>query len=338
LAEREDIPALTGLRGIAALVVVTYHARIFTASSAAYFPAPLLHGYLAVDLFFILSGFVIAHVYGARFASGVKGADYWDFLRARLARIYPLHLLGLLILLPLYGRGPDFQGRDLAFNVALLNGPWLDHQNWNHPSWSISGEWHAYLLFPIAAQFLLRWPIARSFALSAAAVLLITTATGGHDLLVQGPWVLLRVLPEFAIGVLAYRLWRTHRVPFNSDAGVAVLLLGAVALCFVDRTDWIVVLIVFPALVLMTADARGLARRALCGWPLSYLGRISYAVYAVHWPIMVYAVVWHGHLAGWVAALGLIGTSLLVAAPVSHFIEYPARNWLRGQSRVIKVA
>src|ERR1700744_4959496 len=83
----QDIPALTGLRGVAALWVVLFHMELET-------PIPIIEkGYLGVDIFFILSGFILMHVYADR-----KEFNYNEFVRARLARIYPLHMLSLVVL------------------------------------------------------------------------------------------------------------------------------------------------------------------------------------------------------------------------------------------------
>jgi len=94
----EHLASLTPLRGIAALWVVLFHyCWHFPAVHADRYTGAVYKGYLAVDLFFMLSGFVISHVYHGAFALRVTGRRYRDFLKARIARIYPLHLTVLLL-------------------------------------------------------------------------------------------------------------------------------------------------------------------------------------------------------------------------------------------------
>src|SRR4029077_5875685 len=94
----QQLASLTPLRGIAALWAVLFHfCWYFPAIHPERYTGAVYKGYLAVDLFFVLSGFVITHVYREGFARRVTGRRYWDFLKARVARVYPLHLTVLLI-------------------------------------------------------------------------------------------------------------------------------------------------------------------------------------------------------------------------------------------------
>src|SRR5271165_686586 len=98
-SSKEQLPCLTALRGIAALWVVIYHYSVQCFPNLDVRPHTyLIHkGYLAVDMFFMLSGFVLAHVYHRPFSESVTSRQYWRFIAARIARIYPLHLLVLLL-------------------------------------------------------------------------------------------------------------------------------------------------------------------------------------------------------------------------------------------------
>jgi hypothetical protein len=111
------------LRGIAALVVMAYHLGFLTANSRAEMPVLLGHGYLAVDLFFLLSGFVLMHVYGTTFSRQVAWADIRVFLWARFARLYPVHLLVLITMLPGYGGIPGGSGANLLNESSAVAGP-----------------------------------------------------------------------------------------------------------------------------------------------------------------------------------------------------------------------
>src|SRR4051812_31494401 len=156
---RDNLPALTGLRGVGAVWVVLFHTWIGRHQLVT-------SGYLGVDLFFILSGFILAHVYADRFTA--PGA-YRRFLRARVARIYPLHIIMLMSLAALVIAMPSFQLRfapsEFRFTAAgfvacvFLVQDWLPRleQTWNAPAWSLSAEWLVYLLFPIFIFTTQRW-------------------------------------------------------------------------------------------------------------------------------------------------------------------------------------
>lgn len=159
MTARHELRALTGMRGIAAWLVVLYHIRLSVAGLPHSVVAVLAKGYLAVDFFFLLSGFVIWLSWGERLRRGGIGAVP-GFLWRRLARIWPLHLFMLgcavalaLLLLALGKHDAVHQPfADLPLHILLLqNWGFTDHLAWNDPSWSISTEWAAYLLFPLLA-------------------------------------------------------------------------------------------------------------------------------------------------------------------------------------------
>ena len=151
---------LTGLRGIAAITVFIAHGRFYEMVPSL---RPLLIFFewhsLAVDLFFMLSGFVLVHVYSARFDSGVD--RFWGpYFMARIARVVPLYLATLAACLGIFGAGSLVLGKwpshvtwdVVATNLALLqNWPGLFHISLNIPSWSLSVEVFCYILvMPVA--------------------------------------------------------------------------------------------------------------------------------------------------------------------------------------------
>ncbi len=167
-ASKGQLPSLTPLRGIAALWVVIYHytTQCFPNLDVSAHTAFIHKGYLAVDMFFMLSGFVMTHVYCRAFTESVT-KHYGSFLMARIARVYPLHLLVLILFVvtavasrwhgatplealrhvPLHGS----ESVDAFFaNIFMLQGLNAGALSWNYPSWSISVEFMAYLLFPFA--------------------------------------------------------------------------------------------------------------------------------------------------------------------------------------------
>lgn len=109
MSQPTEIPALTSLRGLAALTVLIFHV------------IPDFRGYLAVDLFFLLSGFVLTHVYRQIV---LTRQSYFKFLKARLARIYPVHLVILIVLLPMLDTRPDLSSGGLLSSLLLMQSPW----------------------------------------------------------------------------------------------------------------------------------------------------------------------------------------------------------------------
>src|ERR1700722_6044334 len=155
---------LTPLRGLAALLVAIFHfemaiARFIPATKTMFFEKC----YLMVDLFFVMSGFIILHVYGESFRGAVTGSSLRKFVVARFARIYPLHFFSLALLVILVialspaGTYPNAieNPAAIATNVFLLQSFYIHNIfTWNIPSWSISAEWAAYMLFPLLALFI----------------------------------------------------------------------------------------------------------------------------------------------------------------------------------------
>jgi peptidoglycan/LPS O-acetylase OafA/YrhL len=150
---KREIRSLTGLRGIAAVYVVIFHYFLGVGMSNP-LKTLLAHGYLGVDLFFVLSGFVMALNYGHLFETGFSFLAYRTFLGRRIARIYPLYVAGTLVgfvltqaalIEPL--RSGSTSG-NLVANLLMVQS-WGVGQSYDPPAWSISTEWAAYLLFPL---------------------------------------------------------------------------------------------------------------------------------------------------------------------------------------------
>src|SRR5258706_2626883 len=170
-----EIRPLTSIRGIAAMAVVLYHFQGNFSYEFYLHKSTLLfsRGYLWVDFFFLLSGFILSHVHAEEFNRGLT--TYRTFLFKRIARAYPLHVFTLFVLL-LPACWPTVQAMQDRRTVAsfvsnlLLVQAWgpTSHLSWNYPSWSISDEWAAYLLFPVILAFFYR----TSLALAAVAAVL----------------------------------------------------------------------------------------------------------------------------------------------------------------------
>jgi peptidoglycan/LPS O-acetylase OafA/YrhL len=303
ISQPGHLHALTGLRGIAAWWVALYHFRVVFRSGLPDWLQPLVaHGYLAVDLFFVLSGFLLALNYADK-VHVTDGASVRGFLVARIARIWPLHaVMSLLFLLNpiailLFSTQKQLGGRYdadywLMSVVLVQNWGFARHLAWNVPAWSISTEWAAYLLFPFLVW--IGWRIARTrrAAIACLVVMLMLVAAffaamGTYSLDNDIPrYGLARCLLEFTCGLFLYRAWSfgggrlSHGLRL-AMAGVAVA--GIAAFAVGAAPDWAVLPASFAALIVVLAEDRAWPGRVLAWGPVLFLGEISYSTYLAHW-------------------------------------------------------
>ncbi len=285
---------LDALRGLAALgVALFFHYRHFTDARpvAGTLLRPLyLHGDGLVDLFFILSGFVFAAVYGARLAS--RAVTLRNFFVLRLSRLYPLHLAALLAVTALFilrwywQLGPFVYGgtaRDFLVQVLLLQNGLFDlSYSFNGPAWSIACEMTAYLLFALLCRFAFRWRVPLAAATIVGALFLATT----NWLPTEGSFV--RLLLGFFGGMLLGEL-DARLVTLRARLGYCIASLAAFVLAhrycpFLAERG--LILFGYPVIILAGLRVAPLAR-LLSLRPLTWLGDISYSVYLLHFPLQL---------------------------------------------------
>jgi peptidoglycan/LPS O-acetylase OafA/YrhL len=353
------LPALTGLRILAALAV--YASHLGPPHNAPTIVRSLMEsGYVGVTLFFVLSGFVLAVNYfdGLRRPSVRKMRDY---AVARFARIYPLYILILFYIMV----------RRHAFGVSLAG--WWEHvlalqawdphvtqaYNFNGPAWSISVEFFLYACFPILVVMLARLSSVRTLLVAAAIVVLIMTGittwfavTGRGGLPWANPesahrWLYrmpLTRLGDFALGVLAARIYALTRRRAALIKVGGLLALGA-ALVAVGLMAWDADLFsvwswdlayLLPAVLVIFGLAiapRSLPARALSLPIMVLLGEASYAFYLVHKPAMEYfgadrwAVATSSTTIVYEALT--LGAIMCLAVGLHVVVERPARRYIR---------
>jgi peptidoglycan/LPS O-acetylase OafA/YrhL len=346
----ETIRPLTALRFFAAAWVVLF--AFWPRLDVGFTPEIISKGYLGVEVFFILSGFILSHVYLPAAEEG--RFRYGAFLKARLARIYPLHLI-CLAAIGVLGTAAVMLGRDIDPNIlsmpSLVPNLLLMHawglapvSGWNHPSWSISAEWFAYLAFPGFAWITIKLRRRPEAALAAALVLVFALNAlflkfAGFPLTkATYAWGALRIVPCFALGCALYLVWRGGAVQSRTAALVGALIFGA-ALAFgaqVDLPD--PVLVAFAGgLILFLAALSSTGSKALSNPVLVYLGEISYSIYMVHtlWDLVfVNGVSSALHIDNKQLPLGLwlvlMAGVIPLAAASYHLIEKPARERVRA--------
>ncbi len=293
--------ALDSWRGLAAIMVVLFHAQIV---SNIRLLGLVRSGEAFVDLFFVLSGFVIAHAYLDRLSTP---GNVGRFFVLRLGRLYPLHvfMLGLFLLFEIgktfvpglvNAADPAFTGTNqpsyLVSNALLLQAFWpQDTLSWNTPSWSISAECLAYALFAVAvlAQ---RKRIVLWLCLAAIAAPLLLWQTSPQGMISAAGTGFLRAIYGFSVGALLYRLsFHPTRATPGSRLGstgwtVIELLVTALAVMWAWKSHTTALSyglpFVFALLVWVFAQERGAVSHLLRRRPFLLIGTLSYSIYMIH--------------------------------------------------------
>ncbi|HEX2559893.1 acyltransferase [Phenylobacterium sp.] len=350
MTDAAHIRSLTALRFFAAFWVVMFH--YWPKLDAPATPMLVQKGYLGVEAFFVLSGFILCHVY--RTDVEEQRFQYGRFLWARLARVYPLHLATLFGLGGL-AAAAGFAGFAVDANIlsweALPANLLMVHAwglapvaGWNHPSWSISAEWFAYLTFPLFA-----WG---ALALKSRPLLAVGLAAGGLAALYAGfeqiagfpltqatiHWGALRIVPCFALGCALHSLWRARPFADRASALLGAAFSGAAALIAsaAGGPDAVIVLGLGGLIYFLAGAAQ--AGSQLFGHPvLVYLGEISYSVYmiCVPWKIVFVnsatrVLELSGEQLPWPVWIVFALTIIPLAALSYHLIEKPARAAMKS--------
>ncbi|WP_448043826.1 acyltransferase family protein [Bradyrhizobium liaoningense] len=332
-----QIRSLTGLRGVAALWVVALHYTAGAGWTGTGFWFDLAAvGNAGVIVFFILSGYIMSHVYGSQFPG------YGSFMWARFARVYPLHFATLIafgIIAQRYAQmHPDDGLYTFFLNVVLVQAwGFSDHASWNAPSWTISIEFFCYLLFPFVALVLARsrvWLAAVVLAVSLCFVAVVPYADflRAVGLQMTNPYSYGFYAVHFAwmflAGMALQRVaqWLQDWAPqIGFDvlfvAGMVIILANAAPPLF----DWKIA--IGTALVIAGLSTDRGTGRILFGNPVVFfLGEISYALYLTHG--MFRMVLAFNAPAVPLPLVALL--AILFAAPVYYLFERPARALVRG--------
>ena len=358
MSAHREIRALTGLRGVAALYVVLFHYTDGLPGTNPFYRL-IGHGYLAVDIFFVLSGFVMALNYRHLFDGTPLWRAFTVFLGRRIARIYPLYLCGTLagyIVVRYFSPNTgDLSSlhQTLALNLTMVQA-WFLAPNLDPPSWSLSTEWAAYLLFPALLSLVFFKRGLRNWLGLVLCLAVIpafawlphllhhATFSVSNDFFDLNTNQVLRCLPEFALGILVVRgLGTSWERFFLSRSWIATLLsLVLIALLMFHGTNFVFVLLL-PLLVLSLMQGRSLSARLLSSRPVYFLGLISYSLYIVHSlftgvlvRIHLWAQIHHLRHAQSYAATFAFAIALPLSVLTYYYIELPGsrllRRWFEG--------
>ena len=303
------IAALAGARAIPPLILVLFHfCEAHGYRGAKWFDLPVGKGYLWVEFFFALSGFVLTYAYGARAAELWRGRAYFAFLKARIARLYPLHIFMLLTILAMVIvlRWVAHQGgyvsiyderwhpinnwQSFIANLFLVQA-WnlFSYLSWNGASWFVSVEWLLCLLFPVWAWIANgRWYVSLALLIAGSAALAYL-ATTGHGLDITFHNGIYRGAASFGIGVAFAMLYRDTRAHADAlpEYAFSLAQLGVLAVLWwaIYRTGWshrpedIYTVLPEMALVYALAFDRGFLAKFFAMRVPQFFGEISYGVY-----------------------------------------------------------
>jgi len=359
LAYPQDLKPLTSLRFIAAFWVLLYHFKDHLGLNMGQLGL-VADGYLGVDLFFTLSGFILAHVYLTSVGDGRFG--YGGFLKNRIARVYPMHLAALAAMLVLFagasvlgagvGSPEAFKWSDLPAHLFMVHA-WgaTEAVGWNFPSWSISAEWAAYLLFPLIAALVVkaqRWSAAMALGALALCVASFWALSNLHQAL---PWVgrdfsqmtaqigALRILPSFLLGVALYAFGRDHAAPKSWAWPIVAVSAGwIVAVTMLGWWEGLVWFGLAGLLYGLAETSRHGVDAPMSGRVFVFLGAASYALYMIHLPIDIvwfhalerFGVTETSDLAVRIGAMvGVFIVCIIASAFAYLWLEEPARKWIR---------
>ena len=356
----EGVPALTGVRGVAAILVAVYHyfSPLMPQGTVAH--RVFGRGYLYVDVFFVLSGYVMALNYGSMFRSRVGWEALRRFFWKRFARVYPLYFcLTAAMAAGYFATYGDFADHhswivvhlsrplvNILLNLTLMQA-WFYTDGVVGQAWSISTETAAYLYFPIFALLCARWGttkfaavVVSCFAALPAAVWLASGDgvyhAGTLDLW-TGPPALLRCFGGFSLGVCLYRLaaWKQARLAFTDAFGVT--LVGLYAALLLAAAPDLALYPVFPLLILCLARNQGWFGYVFGCKPVYVMGLLSYSFYLLHVYFIAPMYELEGLLSAslprwlaWSIAGAAAFLAVLSAAGLAYLgIERPARRLLR---------
>jgi peptidoglycan/LPS O-acetylase OafA/YrhL len=350
-------PSLEGLRFLASLAIVVYHFVPYTERGLT---APEFWSgqfSVAVDLFFVISGIVIANGYLGRTSTW---REYSEFMRRRFARLYPLHLatLGFYVLVGAaaaigilsVANDSKYAFDELAPNLLLTHAWGFASQlSFNYVSWSISAEWFVYLLFPPIA-----WAAARPSGLIAVGAAFAGAVAISHHWIGRGlphltwDYSILRALPSFALGVwiCANRDLIAGLIgPRRAAAGLAVSAALLIAFMATASNRYALLVAAYAIVAFAFLCDVGRLRTPLAWEPISRLGILTYSIYMLH-PVV--ATILLSFLAPRFLGTSFWATvaAVSVAIPLTiglailsyRFFEEPARRMLTSPPRGLRLA
>ncbi|MCF0075537.1 acyltransferase [Dyadobacter sp. CY261] len=306
---------LTALRGIAAIILVVFHCDIFLKPVFNHANSMLIaNGWVWVDFFFVLSGFLLTHIYWNDFEKSISSRFYFRFLIRRIAKIFPLHWFLLFITFGLarlliwksdqvsWYMAEMLNSEAIASHFLLTNS--LNFQRiptLNTPTWSLSAEWCTYVLYPFMACGFSRFMKLPTLVKVSIVTILLLFIFGIFDfrhivavicesdleMHMTSDWGFLRCLVWFTLGLAARRnAPRFTKFKYLcSDLSFLVVLVLIFAGMHIDLNSSLIVLL-FPLLIVSAVLNNGIVSAILSHPVFQYAGKLSFSIYMVHVPII----------------------------------------------------
>ena len=361
LSAKPHYPILDGLRGVAAIIVVTFH--LTEPLGTGHLDILVNHGYLAVDFFFLLSGFVIGYAYDDRWQTMTIGT----FFKRRIERLQPMVVLGMTLgaigfyftdstIWPLIHTIPLWKMLLVMFiGYTILPVPLsLDIRGWEemHPldsvGWSLFFEYIANILYAISIRKFSKTALGILVVIAALALAQLAITSPSGD--VSGGWTLnaaqvrvdiTRMMYPFFAGLLLCRMAKPIRFNY-AFLGCGILLVLVLYMPRIGGAEYVwlngiyesvSIIFIFPLLVYLGASGvlHTQTERKLC----KFLGDISYPLYLVHYPLIYFYVAWINNHKGvtlaqaWPYALLILLCSIALAYASLKWYDEPVRKWLR---------
>lgn len=353
-------PILDGLRGVAAIMVVSFH--LFEAHAASRFEQIINHGYLAVDFFFLLSGFVVGYAYDDRWGKMTAGS----FFKRRLVRLQPMVIMGMIIgaicfyfqdgkLWPVIHQVPVFKMLIvMVIGFTLIPVPasmdirgWQEMHPLDGPGWSLFFEYIANIFYGLFVKNFSNKLLSALVILSGIALIQLAVTSVNGDVI--GGWSLdplqlrigfTRMMYPFFAGLLLSRIAKVVQVK-QAFLWCSLLIIMVLAIPRIGGTthlwmnglyDSLSIIFIFPLIVFLGAGGTisGKYATRFC----KFLGAISYPLYITHYPLIYIYTAWVYEKKvslkdGYPVAIVVLFSSIVIAYGCLKFYDEPVRAWLK---------
>ncbi|MDK9358407.1 acyltransferase family protein [Lelliottia wanjuensis] len=344
-----EIKSLTGIRGIAAVYVVLYH-------TASHFSDLnfIQNGYISVDLFFILSGFIMTYTYHLRFSSNINVKDVYIFLNHRVSRVWPTYIFWTIFTV-FFFKMFDLNLKSIISNVLMI-------QNWGvAPSivgtgWSVSVELAVYFIFPFLIYFFTKKEKSKNISTFICVFIIVYIAYTKHPVVTgsqmkfngpldivafDGAGDLMRGFAGFTLGVISWGIFSEFKR--ISDFAADIISLFLVLILSISLTskglDVISVAVFFILIPLIGAKEESFISKLLASKIVYFLGVISYSLYLCH-ALFVYSIRKEAHIllmrltkeheiTFWISVMAAIVGSCVIGYLSYILIEKPSRKAMK---------